>query len=140
AGVGAAKKLADAIRRESPAEAPPVVMGLSASMVSYWRALGRLGPAAVEPAGELVKHGNWVVRTLAIRTLGEVGTAAKGELPRLRDAIGDPFAAVALEAACAVCKLGDDPAPAIRVVTSALGSTSEQVPAYAIATIARMGP
>jgi len=140
AGVTAAKKLADAIRRESPAEAPPVVMGLGTSVVSYWRALGRLGKAAVEPAGDLVKHSNWVVRTLAIRTLGDIGPAAKSELPRVRDAIGDPFAAVALEAACTVCKLGDDPAPAVRVVTSALGSTTEQVPAYAIATIARMGP
>jgi HEAT repeat protein len=140
AGVEAAKKLAAAIRGESPAEVPPMAPPLTISVVSYWRAIGKLGRAAVEPVGELVKHGNWVVRALAIRTLGELGTAAKGELPRIRDAIGDPFAAVALEAACAVCKLGDDPAPAVRVVTSALGSTNEQVPAAAIAAIARMGP
>jgi HEAT repeat protein len=140
AGAETAKKLAEAINREFPAEAPPLAPGLTAATASYWRAIGKLGRAAVEPVGGLVKHGNWVVRALAVRTLGELGPAAKGELPRIRDAIGDPFAAVALEAACAVCKLGDDPAPAVRVVTSALGSTSEQVPAYAIGTIARMGP
>ena len=77
---------------------------------------------------------------MALRTLGELGPAAKDELPRIRDALGDPFANVALEAACVVCKLGDDPAPAVRVVTSALGSTNELVPAAAILAIPRMGP
>lgn len=139
AGTEAAKKLAEAIRRESPPEAPPTGVVTLGATESYWRALARIGKAAVEPVGELVKHGNWVVRMLAIRTLIEFGTLAKGELPRVRDALGDPFAAVALEAAAAVCKLGDDPIPAVKLVTSALGSTTEGVPAAAILTVARMG-
>lgn len=140
AGAEAAKKLAEAIRREFPPEAPPTVAPITGAAASQWRAIARLGKAAVEPVGELVKHSNWVVRTLAVRTLGDLGAAAKGELPRVRDAIGDPFAAVALEAAVTLCRLGDDPAPAVRVVTSALGSTTDPIPAAAIAAIARMGP
>lgn len=139
AGAEAAKKLAEAIRREYPMEAPPTGTHPPAAM-SYWKALGRIGKAAVEPVGELVKHTNWLVRAVAVRVLGESGTLAKGELPRIRDALGDPFAGVALEAAVAVCRLGDDAAPAVRVVTSALGSTNEQVAAVAIATVPRLGP
>jgi hypothetical protein len=55
AGVETAKKLAEAIRREFPPEAPPTAAGLTVSTASYWRALGKLGRASVEPVGELVK-------------------------------------------------------------------------------------
>src|SRR5207253_89898 len=85
AGAEAAKKLAAAVGRDFPADSGLDYRGPAGFGLSYWRALARLGKAAAEPTAGLLKHGNWYVRAMALRTLGELGPSAKDELPRIRD-------------------------------------------------------
>jgi HEAT repeat protein len=87
-----------------PAEqiVPPLVRALERSVdhdtapASFALALEGFGPAAKAAVPSLVralKHSNTVVRGVAARTLGRIGSDAKAAIPALTAALDDPYAA-----------------------------------------------
>ena len=104
----------------------------------YFTALGRMGKIAVPPTTDLLKHKNLLVRTMAMRTLGELGPIAKDAAKAIRDSLTDPE--VPLEAAVALYKVGEeDLEAAVRLVESALASTDPRAVIGGIEAASRMG-
>jgi HEAT repeat protein len=135
----AAQLLADTIRKSYPAEYDPKTAQLAGPEAAYWKALGRAGESAVGPTAKLLEHTNVLVRSLAARTLGEIGPPAKSATEALKKALGDRFVNVAVEAAVALCRLGEGKDDAVNLVKRALDAPNEGVAAAAIEGITRMG-
>jgi HEAT repeat protein len=130
--------LADAIKRSYPAEYDPDAIVVLGPEMAYWRALAKIGETAVRPTAELLGHPNALVRGLAARTLGELGPAAKLAAGKLKDALKDRFGFVAVEAACALCRIGEGTDAAVELVKRALDAPNN-VAQTAIEAIPRMG-
>jgi len=131
--------LTDAVKKSYPAEFDPKTARLSGPEMVYWKALGRIGEAAVAPTAKLLDHSNLLVRLLAVRTLGEIGAPAKAAKDELKKALNDTTVNVAVEAAVALCKLGEAQEDAITLMKRAMEATSEGVAGYAIDAIPRLG-
>jgi len=141
AGVRAApasRALAEAVKLSYPVEYDPEAITIQGSEMAYWRALAKIGDPAVEPTAELLGHANALVRGLAARTLGELGAAAKSAATKLKDALKDRYGFVAVEAACALCRLGEGRDEAVELVKRALDAPNN-VAQTAIDSIPRMG-
>src|SRR5206468_904645 len=122
-----------------PAEFDPKNARLDGAEASYWKALSRIGEAAVAPTAKLLEHPNALVRSLAARTLGEIGAPAKAAKDALKKALGDTTITVSVEAAVTLCKLGESQQDAVALVKRALDSPGEGIAAAAIEGIPRMG-
>jgi HEAT repeat protein len=135
----AAQALADAVKKAYPAEYDPKTARLDGPEASFWKALGRIGEPAVAPTAKLLEHSNMLVRSLAARTLGEIGPAAKGAKDALKKALTDMTVNVAVEAAIALVKLGESPQDALDLMKRAIDAPNEGVAGYAIEAIPRLG-
>lgn len=134
----AVEALVEAIKKSYPADFDPMARQTDEGD-AYWRALVAVGEPAVTPLADLLKHTNPIVRTFAARALGDIGPSAKAAAPALKAALTDRFAEVALEAACALCRLKESEADAVTVVKNAIETGTMSVPAAAIEVVPRMG-
>jgi HEAT repeat protein len=135
----AAQALADAVKKSYPEMYDPKTARLDGPEAAYWKALGRIGEAAVTPTAKLLEHPNAQVRWLAARTLGEIGAPAKVAKDAIKKALTDMIVNVAVEAAVALCKLDDAPQEAIDLMKRAIDAPNEGVAGVAIEGIPRMG-
>lgn len=113
----AATALTEAIKKSYPAEFDPNVPYELGSEMVFWQALAKIGAAAVAPTADLLTHKNPFVRAYAAVTLGEIGPAAKPAVDKLKEALKDTtIANVPIEAACALCAIGEAKSEAIDLV------------------------
>ncbi len=130
--------LIKAINESYPKEADPMVAYEPGADVAYWNALAAIGEPAVVPTAGLLKHTNPWVRGLAAQTLGEIGEPSKAVADKLKDALKDSFGSVAIEAACALCRIGEGKEDAIELVKKAMDAPNS-IAQSAIEAIPRMG-
>jgi HEAT repeat protein len=135
----AAPRLAAAVEKYYPAEYDPRAARADAVADTYWSALGRIGEAAVAPTAKLLGHSNALVRWLAARTLGDIGAPAKAASGALKTALGDTIVNVAVEAAVALCKVGEERDAAVALMKRAIDAPNQGVARFAIEGIPRMG-
>ena len=134
----AADALIVAIKQSYPAEyddSKPVRFG---SEMAYWRALEKIVEPAIAPTAGLLTHTNAVIRALAAQTLGEIGAPAKPAADKLKEALKDKYGFVAVEAACALCRVGEGKEDAVELVKRAIDAPNN-VAMTAIDAIPRMG-
>jgi HEAT repeat protein len=134
----ASGEVLSAIRKHYPGtydDRKPAALGPE---LAYWRALARMGEAGVTPASGLLLHPNAVVRALAARSLGEIGPAAESAAQPLKGALKDEYGFVAVEAACALCRVGAGKDEAVELVKRAIDAPNN-VAQLAIEAIPRMG-
>ncbi len=136
----AADALMEAIKKSYPAELTlenaPVEQG---SEIVYWRALSRIGEPAVVPTIDLLIHTNPIVRALAAQTLGLIGPPAKPAVDKLKGALKDKtIAAVSIEAACALCSIGEGTESALELIKQLI-EFPDVTAQLAIEAIPRMG-
>jgi HEAT repeat protein len=134
----AAIALAEVIKTTYPPEYEPNTVIMLGSDLAYWRALGQIGEPAVAPLAGLLAHTNAVVRGMAAQTLGELGPCARPTATKLKDALKDKFAFVAIEAACALARIGEGTADAVELIKRAIDAPNN-VARTAIEAIPRMG-
>ena len=134
----ALEALAEAIKKSYPAEYDPETLIMLGSERAYWHALGQIGAPSVTALVGLLGHGNAVVRGLAAQTLGELDAVAKPAATKLKEALKDRFGFVAVEAACALCRIGEGKDEAVELVKRAIDAPNN-VSQTAIDAIARMG-
>ena len=128
--------------RQSYAEMPdpmrPMVFYPGSDLIP-WQALAAMGDAAVPATVELLQHGHPWVRFLAAYTLGEIGAGAAslagGPLKKL---LQDPYADVAIEAACALLRLGVAQQEARNLLQGAIHAPNAAA-LSAIAALPRLG-
>jgi len=139
----AANALMEAIKKSYPAElTPPKGVYEPGSEIVYWRALARIGEPAVTPALDLLTHTNAIVRAFAAQTLGSIGPSAKPAVNTLKGALRDEtIVNVPIEAACALCAIGDGKDDAVKRVKEIMELTGPAAAAAqaAIEAIPRMG-
>lgn len=135
----AAQALTDTVKKSYPKEFDPKTDRLDGSEAAYWKALGRIGEAAVAPTAKLLDHPNMLVRMLAARTLGEIGAPAKSATDALKTALNDTTVNVAVEAAVALCKLGEARDEAVALMRRAIDAPNGDVAGFAIEALPRMG-
>jgi HEAT repeat protein len=133
--------LLTAIRQSYPAMVDPMqpmVFRLGSDLI-YWQTLAAIGTDAVPATVELLQHGHPLVRYLTAYTLGEIGpAAAEAAREPLKKALQDPFADVAIEAACALLRLGVAQEEARKVLQAAMDAPNA-VALSAIAALPRLG-
>jgi HEAT repeat protein len=134
----AAGAVSEAIKKSYAAEYDPKTSFDAGSELAFWRALSRIGEASVNPATELLNHSNPVVRAYAAQTLGEIGPPAKPAAGKLEEVLKDMYGDVAIEAACALCRIGERTEAAVELVKRAIDAPNA-VAQTAIASIPRMG-
>jgi len=105
---------------------------------AYWRALTNIGEPAVAAVTGLLAHENALVRGFAATTLGNIGPPAKASADKLKLALKDTFKFVAVEAACALCRIGEGQTEAVELVKLAIDAPNS-VAQTAIDAIPRMG-
>lgn len=139
AGLDAAEKLADAIRKTYPEEYDAEAGWTEGLELTYWQALVKIGASAAAPLAKLVEHSNTLVRFLAARALGEIGPPAKAASSTLRKHLldGTENTSVRIEAACSLCRIGENVPEAVKLIEAALDSRAAR---YAIEAISRLGP
>lgn len=141
AAAPAIPELIAAIRQSYPPmldPAQPAIFRLGADL-AYWQALAAIGAPATTATGELLQHDHPLVRYLAAYTLGEIGPAA-ADVARepLKKVLQDPFADVAIEAACALIRLGAAQDEARKLLQAAM-DVPNVVALSAIAALPRLG-
>ena len=99
-----------------PAEYDPEKLVVLGPEMAYWRAWARSAEPAVTPLTALLGHSNALVRGLAAQTLGELDAVAKPAATKLKEALKDRFGFVAVEAACALCRIGEGKEEAVELV------------------------
>src|SRR5262249_29735318 len=134
----AVEALVRTINATYPKQQDPMKQYQVGAEVMYWRALASIGEPAVAPTSTLLSHSNQIVRMLAAMTLGEIGPPAKTAAEKLRGALKDQFGEVAIEAAGALCRLGDSKQDAIETMKRAMEAPNTTA-GYAIDAIPRMG-
>ncbi len=131
--------LVEAIKNSYPEDFDPAFMTYEpGSDTAYWRALAAIGEPAVTPTAGLLKHGNVIVRAYAAQTLGEIGSPAKAAADKLKEALKDKFVDVAVEAAVALCRIGEAKEEAVATVKRAIEGDG-QAARYGIEAIPRLG-
>jgi HEAT repeat protein len=135
----AVQPLADAIKKGYPAEPDPEAAQIDGPEAAYWVALARIGAPAVAPTAKLLEHSNFIVRILAARTLGEIGAPARPAKDALAKALNDQTINVAVEAAVALCALGESVQASLDLMKRGISAPNDQVAAYAIAAVPRLG-
>jgi HEAT repeat protein len=139
AGPAAAEKLAGAIRQKYPSEYDPTVPWIEGPELAYWQALIRIGEPAVPSLVGLLGHGNPLVQLYAATCLGEIGPPAKAAAPALLKLMTKAkYADVQIEAACALCRIGEHTDEAAGLIQQALDEP--KLVRYALGVIPRMGP
>jgi HEAT repeat protein len=128
--------------RQSYAEMPdpmqPMVFYPGSDLIP-WQALAAMGDAAVPATVELLQHGHPWVRLLATHTLGEIGPgAAQVAGEPLKKLLQDPYADVAIEAACTLLRLGVAQEEARKLLEAAMDAP-DAVALSAIAVLPRLG-
>jgi HEAT repeat protein len=135
----AVQQLADAIKKGYPAEPDPEAAQIDGPEAAYWAALARIGAPAVAPTAKLLEHSNFVVRMLAARTLAEIGEPARPAKDALVKALGDQTINVAVEAAVALCALGESIQASLDLMKRGIDAPNDAVAAYAVAAVPRLG-
>ncbi|MBA4186800.1 MAG: hypothetical protein C0467_02155 [Planctomycetaceae bacterium] len=130
--------LIKAINESYVKEPDPTVAYEPGADIAYWNALTAIGEPAVVPTAGLLTHSNPWVRGLAAQTLGEIGEPSKAVAGKLKDALKDSFGNVAIEAACALCRIGEGKEDAIDLVKRAMDAPNA-IAQTAIESIPRMG-
>lgn len=138
AAAPAAEALAKAAREAYPEEFDATQPFQIGSEAAYWRALVAIGSPAVAPTAELLTHPNPMARTFAARTLGDIGPSAKAATGKLQTALKDSFGSVAIDAACALIRIGEAKDDATELIRRAIDSPNS-VASYAIESLPRMG-
>ena len=134
----AAAYLLGAIRKNFPPEFDPKLFRPDDPQFIYFTALTTQGKLGVPPAVELLKHKNWLVRYLALQTLGDIGKDAKEAIPQVRDLDSDPE--VALESIVTLYRIGDDELEkGIRLIGSGFASSRPQDVVACIEVVSRLG-
>ncbi|MBA4068176.1 MAG: hypothetical protein C0501_31645 [Isosphaera sp.] len=105
---------------------------------AYWVALTRIGGPAVPAVAGLLGHENALVRRFAAEALGAIGPPAKPAAAALKGLLADEHGFVALEAACALCRVGDGTADAVGYVRRLIDAPDAAAQA-GIEAIPRMG-
>jgi len=131
--------LTEAIKKSYPAAYDPDTAQAGGPEASYWKALGRIGEAAVVPTAKLLEHTNPQVRWLAARTLGEIGPPAKAASDALKKALGDMDIDVCVEAAITLSALGEAKQESLDLMKRAIDTPTRGVAGVAIQGIPRMG-
>jgi HEAT repeat protein len=135
----AAQPLADAIKKSYPAEFDPEVAMAVGPEAAYWKALARIGAPAVAPTAKLLEHTNALVRAQAARTLGEIGEPAKAAKGALVKLLNDPTINAAVEAAVALCALGESVQESLDLMKRGINAPMDVIAGYAIEAIPRLG-
>jgi len=104
----------------------------------YWEALRRIGEPATESLVGLLRHEHPVVRASAARTLGEIGRPAHRAAPPLQHALTDEYGFVAIEAAVALCRVGESHEAALELIKQAMDAPN-RLAQQAIEAIPRLG-
>jgi HEAT repeat protein len=130
--------LIEAIKKTYPQDFARMGPYEPGSDLAYWRALSAIGQPAVEATSGLLTHKNPIVRSYAAQVLGEIGTPAKPAAEKLKAALKDNYGNVAIEAAVALCRLGESKDDAVALVKLAMDSPTG-VAQFAIDSIPRMG-
>ena len=129
--------LVDAIKKTYPALYDDKLITLGPEM-AYWRALTAIGEPAITPTVALLTHTNAIVRALAARTIGEIEPPARSASGNLKDALKDKYGFVAVEAACALCRIGEGKDEAVELIKQTIEAPNS-VAMIAIEAIPRMG-
>src|SRR4029079_9364509 len=101
-------------------------------------ALTAIGEPAITPMVALLTHTNAIVRALAARTIGEIEPPARSASGNLKDVLKDKYGFVAVEAACALCRIGEGKDEAVELIKQAIEAPNS-VAMIAIEAIPRMG-
>lgn len=112
----------------------------SALEIAAWNALGRIGTAAVAPTAKLLEESNSLLQYYTLRALGDMGPAAKPAVGAVKKMLQDRFADNALEAACALLRIGDSKDEALALLKRGLDSDARGVAAMAVQVVGRAGP
>jgi HEAT repeat protein len=134
----AAEAIAEAVRKTFPRPYTPGESYDSHADDMYWDALRRIGEPAAIPLGGLLSYRHPMVRRNAARSLAEMGPRAKAAADQLKVALKDEYGLIAIEAACALCKIGEGQQEAADLVRRAMDAPNE-VAYEAIVAIPRMG-
>lgn len=116
-------------------EAKPFQVGAEEA---YWRALEAAGGPAVAPTAGLLSHTNPVVRMFAAHTLGRIGPPAKPAAEKLRTALRDKVGEVGIEAACALCLIGEAKTEVLQLMKQVLDANGPPA-ALVIEALPRIG-
>lgn len=136
----AAQLLADTIKKSYPDMPDPMVkVRHDGPEESYWKALSKVGPAAVGPTITLLEHPNPLVRQFAARALGMTGPATPPAVDALKKALNDTFVNVAVEAAISLSALGAARDESLARMKLALDAPDGGIAAAAIEGIPKMG-
>ncbi|MBY0396508.1 MAG: HEAT repeat domain-containing protein, partial [Thermoleophilia bacterium] len=133
----AAAALAEAAGQAYPKQHNPK-MPITPAEGVFWRALAMIGEPAVQPTAGLLTHPNPVVRASAALVLGEIGPPSKAVTDKLKEALKDSIGEVAIEAACALCRLGEAKDEAVELMKRAIDGPGGVAKA-AIEALPRMG-
>ncbi len=136
----AAPILVKAIKKSYPEQIDPMAIYQPGPETAFWRALAKIGPEAVGATADLLDHPNQFVRRLAAQTLGEIGPPAKSAAEKLKAALKDKFVGVAIDAASALCAIGEGQESALEFLKQAIDAPRPSpMPQAAIEALPRMG-
>lgn len=142
---GASKQIAaylvEAIKKNFPSMYDPKTVRPDDPQYVYFTALAKQGKFGVQPAAELLKHKNQLVRFLALQTLADIGKDAKEVSAQISDLFTDPD--VALEAIVTLYRVGaneEELKGGVRQLEAALASPKPENILAAIDGVGRIGP
>jgi HEAT repeat protein len=102
-------------------------------------ALGKIGPAAVEPLSKAISSKDADVRFYAVWGLAFVGPPARSATPLVVKALSDSSPAVRRKAAYALGKIDPDPAAVVEALVAALGDADDDVRVAVAAALPSLG-
>lgn len=138
AGSAAADALAETIRKSFATPYNPNKLYDPRPDEKYWEALRRIGEPAVGSLGALLADHHPIVRGYAAHTIGDIGKPARAVADKLKIALKDEYGFVALEAACALCRVGEERPEAIELVKRMIDAP-DRLALQAIDAISSMG-
>jgi HEAT repeat protein len=135
----AASALTEAIKKHYTTKFDLNVPYEPGSEMVFWQALVKIGEPAVAPTADLLTYANPIVRAYAAKTLGEIGAPSKPAADKLKAALKDTtIVNVPIEAACALCIIGEGKDDAVQLVKQAMEQPTFAAQ-IAIEVIPRMG-
>jgi HEAT repeat protein len=137
-GREAAAALAEVLKKAFATPYNPTTAYDPKPQEKYWEALRRIGEPATESLTELLAQEHPIMRASAARTLGEIGRAAQAAAPNLKKVLTDEYGFVAIEAACALCRIGAGEPEAIELLKRAM-DLPNRLAQQAIEAIPRLG-
>ena len=134
----AAGALAEAVKKTFAAPYNPKQLYDPHTDAKYWEALRKIGEPAALPLADLLSYHHPIVRADAAQTLAKIGPPARAAAAKLKAALKDEYGIVAIEAACALCAIGEGQQEAVDLIKRAM-DVPNSVAQKAIEAIPRMG-